>query len=244
MKTTLTRTSTCGEVLTHNGAVCDARFSKCCGGVSERFSSCWDEHDEEYLSPVRDCPDSMNGCLFPNLADEKEAEKWISSSPESFCNTHDKDILSQVLNDYDFETKDFYRWEVVYTQDELATLISRKLNTDFGKIKSITPGKRGASGRLITLHICGTRRCVTIGKELEIRRALSPTHLMSSAFTVTPLEISDEGIPARFKITGAGWGHGVGMCQIGAAVMAAKNYDYKTILKHYYKNSEITKLYD
>lgn len=236
--------STCGEVLTHNGAVCDARFSKCCGGVSERFSSCWDEHDEEYLSPVRDCPDSMNGSQFPNLADEKEAEKWISSSPESFCNTHDKDILSQVLNDYDFETKDFYRWEAVYTQDELATLISRKLNTDFGKIKSITPGKRGASGRLITLHICGTRRCVTIGKELEIRRALSPTHLMSSAFTVTPLEISDEGIPARFKITGAGWGHGVGMCQIGAAVMAAKNYDYKTILKHYYKNSEITKLYD
>ena len=175
---------------------------------------------------------------------KKEAEKWISSSPESFCNTHDKDILSQVLNDYDFETKDFYRWEAVYTQDELATLISRKLNTDFGKIKSITPGKRGASGRLITLHICGTRRCVTIGKELEIRRALSPTHLMSSAFTVTPLEISDESIPARFKITGAGWGHGVGMCQIGAAVMAAKNYDYKTILKHYYKNSEITKLYD
>lgn len=237
--------STRGEVLTFGGNVCDARFSKCCGGITESFSTCWDNHDEEYLSPVYDKAENPeNACANPNLTVESEARKWIMTSPEAFCNTRDEKILSQVLNDYDFETKDFYRWHVIYTQDELSSLVSGKLNVDFGKIIDLVPLKRGHSGRIIELRIHGEKRTITIGKELEIRRALSPSHLMSSAFVVERLDLSDNGIPSRFKITGAGWGHGVGMCQIGAAVMAAKGHDYKTILKHYYKNSEITKIYE
>lgn len=236
--------STRGEVLTYKGTVCDARFSKCCGGMTERFSTCWDNHDEEYLAPVLDSPDSLKGKrALPDLAKETEAKRWVLSSPEVFCNTHDGKILSQALNDYDTETKDFFRWSIVYTQEEIAHLISSKLNADFGEIKSIVPDRRGASGRLMTLHIHGARHSVTIGKELEIRRVLSPAHLKSSAFVVSPSGFSSKGVPARFRIDGAGWGHGVGMCQIGAAAMAAEGHNYKTILKHYYKNSEITQLY-
>ena len=165
------------------------------------------------------------------------------SSPDAFCNTDDEKILSQVLNDYDRETKDFYRWHVTYTQEQLASLISEKLKMDFGDITDLIPLERGKSGRICRLKIVGTKRTFTIGKELEIRRALSKTHLYSSAFVVDKKDV-ENGIPQTFELIGAGWGHGVGLCQIGAAVMGEKGYSYDQILLHYYHNAEIKKIYD
>lgn len=226
-------TATCGEVLTYNGHICDARFSKSCGGISELFENCWDDEHYNYLTPIRDAENE----LLPDLTNETEADLWIRTAPKAFCNTSDKEILSQVLNNYDRETTDFYRWQVHYTQAELSELVKKRSGIDFGTITDMQPIERGASGRLIKLKITGTKRSVIVGKELEIRKWLSESHLYSSAFVV------DKDAAGNFTLTGAGWGHGVGLCQIGAAVMAAKGYNYKQILQHYFSDSTIENLW-
>ncbi|HEY9551765.1 MAG TPA: SpoIID/LytB domain-containing protein [Prevotella sp.] len=227
-----------GEILASDGQICDARFSKCCGGLTEEFEYCWEDAPKNYLKVLAD---TENGSV-PDLTIEAAAEEWIRNTPEAFCNTGDKRVLSQVLNDYDQETADFYRWRVSYTQEQLSALIAKKINMDFGSIIDLVPVARGRSGRLYKLKIVGTKRTLTIGKELEIRRALSETHLYSSAFVVDKQE-DVNGIPQRFDLIGAGWGHGVGLCQIGAAMMGEKGYSYNEILMHYYPGAEIKKTY-
>lgn len=237
--------STCGTVLMYQDEICDARFSKCCGGALEEFQNCWENVKHPYLIRQRD---SKTENLLPDLRIEEEADKWIRTAPTAFCNTQDKKILNQVLNNYDQETVDFYRWKVSYTQQELAELIRKRSGIDFGKIIDLIPIERGASGRLVRLKIVGTLRTLIIGKELEIRRTLSPSHLYSSAFVIHKDGVSDlekrREIPARFILTGAGWGHGVGLCQIGAAVMGEQGYAYDEILSHYYPGSTLEKRYD
>ncbi|WP_080905774.1 SpoIID/LytB domain-containing protein [Parabacteroides sp. Marseille-P3160] len=228
-----------GEILTYDGEICDARFSKSCGGVTERFENCWEPVPHPYLTTLRDSRESG----FPDLRIEAEAERWIRTAPEAFCNTHDPAILGQVLNNYDQETTDFYRWKVEYTQAQLAELIHRKTQINFGEITDLIPLERGTSGRIVKLKIVGTRRTYIIGKELEIRRTLSETHLYSSAFVVDKEGETADGIPQRFCLTGAGWGHGVGLCQIGAAVMGAKGYGYQEILTHYFPGAAIERRY-
>ena len=223
---------TFGEVLMHDDKICDARFSKCCGGVSEEFRFCWEDRNVPYLTAIRDTADE---CAIPDLTDETNAERWIRAEPDSFCHTNDRRLLSQILNGYDSETNDFYRWKVHYTQEELRNIIYKKTQTDYGQIKALIPVERGRSGRICRLKIVGTRKSLTIGKELEIRRTISESHLLSSAFVIDT-DNEKSGIPSSFTLTGAGWGHGVGLCQIGAAVMGEKGYDYRTILHHYYKN--------
>ena len=198
-----------GQVLTYDNEICDARFSKCCGGQTEEFQYCWEDTPKPYLVSFRD----------------------------SYCNTSDKHVLSQVLNDYDQETPDFYRWTVEYSQKQLSELVNRKLKDDFGTITDLIPMERGKSGRIWKLKIVGTKKTFTIGKELEIRRALSETHLLSSAF-----EVEKSG--DKFILHGSGWGHGVGLCQIGAAVMGEQGKSYDEILLFYYRNAEIQRLYD
>lgn len=228
-----------GMVLMYGDEICDARFSKCCGGVSETFDTCWEDKDYPYLQPVID--DSENKDI-PDLSIEENAEKWIRTTPAAFCNTHDEKVLKQILNNYDQETTDFYRWKVKYSQKEISELIHRKTGIEFGDIKDLLPIQRGKSGRISRLKIVGTLHTVTIGKELEIRRALSESHLFSSAFVVDKTEVAGS-VPSEFTITGAGWGHGVGLCQIGAAMMGEKGYSYDKILLHYYRNAEIKKVY-
>ena len=228
-----------GQVLMSEGKICDARFSKCCGGAMEEFQYCWEDSPKPYLKAIGDTPEKT----IPDLTVEANAEEWIRTSPDSFCNTTDKNILSQVLNDYDQETTDFYRWRVDYTQEEISQLINSKLNIDFGQIMDLIPIERGKSARLCQLKIVGTKQTLTIGKELEIRRALSPSHLYSSAFVVDKEDVNTEGIPALFHIIGCGWGHGVGLCQIGAAVMGEKGYNYDQILAHYYPGADLKELY-
>ncbi|WP_300790595.1 SpoIID/LytB domain-containing protein [uncultured Bacteroides sp.] len=228
-----------GMVLMYGNEICDARFSKCCGGVSETFDTCWEDKDYPYLQPVIDNSENND---IPDLSIEENAEKWIRTTPAAFCNTHDEKVLKQILNNYDQETTDFYRWKVKYSQKEISELIHRKTGIEFGDIKDLIPMQRGKSGRISRLKIVGTLRTVTIGKELEIRRALSESHLFSSAFVVDKTEVAGS-VPSEFTITGAGWGHGVGLCQIGAAMMGEKGYSYNKILLHYYKNAEIRKLY-
>lgn len=228
--------ATFGEVLTYDGKICDARFYKACGGATELFENCWEEVHHPYLLPVAD---SAQGKL-PDLTQEAVAREWILSSPEAYCNTHDKQVLSQVLNNYDQETPDFYRWKVDYSQEELSSLVKEKMGIDFGKIIDLIPLRRGASARIIELKIVGEKRTMVIGKELEIRKALSTSHLYSSAFVVEKEE--REGI-LHFILRGAGWGHGVGLCQIGAAVMASQGIGYRSILSHYYPHSSLTKRY-
>ena len=228
-----------GMVLMYGDEICDARFSKCCGGVSETFDTCWEDKDYPYLQPVID--DSENKDI-PDLSIEENAEKWIRTTPAAFCNTHDEKVLKQILNNYDQETTDFYRWKVKYSQKEISELIHRKTGIEFGDIKDLIPMQRGKSGRISRLKIVGTLRTVTIGKELEIRRALSESHLFSSAFVIDKTEVAGS-VPSEFTITGAGWGHGVGLCQIGAAMMGEKGYSYDKILLHYYRDAEIKKVY-
>lgn len=231
--------ATRGQVLMWKGNICDARFSKCCGGAFEEFQYCWEGIKHPYLSKQRD---SKTGSGLPDLRVESEADQWIRTSPESFCNTKDKKILSQVLNNYDQETTDFYRWKIEYKQDELSELILKRSGIDYGQILDLIPVERGTSGRLVKLKIRGSKRTMTIGKELEIRRTLSTSHLYSSAFVIDKADIVDD-VPGRFILTGAGWGHGVGLCQIGAAVMGEQGYPYDTILLHYYIGATIDKLY-
>lgn len=228
-----------GEVLMYDGEICDTRFSKSCGGATELFENCWEERNVPYLESFSD---SKSGQL-PDLTQEDEAEKWILSQPDAFCATTDKHVLSQVLNGYDQETTDFYRWEVTYNQKELSDLIRKKSGIDFGEIIDLIPVRRGTSGRLVELKIVGSKTTLIIGKELEIRKMLSESHLYSSAFIIKK-EFEEGGVPARFRLYGAGWGHGVGLCQIGAAMMAEKGYGYKAILEHYYRNTQLKKLYN
>ena len=233
--------ATRGQILIYDNKICDARFSKCCGGATEEFEYCWEDKHYDYLSAVRDS-DKEEARPLPDLTNEKEAEHWIRKAPKSFCDTHDKKILSQILNNYDQETTDFYRWKVRYTQEELATLIRENTKTDYGDIIDLIPIQRGTSGRICKLKSVGSLKTLTIGKELEIRRTLSKSHLFSSAFVVDKGELKD-GVPQWFLLSGAGWGHGVGLCQIGAAVMGEKGYTYNEILLHYYKNAEIKRFY-
>lgn len=264
--------ATRGLVLTDgpDGSICDTRFSKCCGGVTERFSACWADEDFPYLQAIRDnaAKDSISSAgSVPDLSDEQTARNWILSSPEAFCNTSDPDLLSTVLNSYDQETADFYRWKVEYTQAGLSDLLRRRSGIDFGDVLELRPLKRGASGRIIELFIRGTLRTVIVGKELEIRRWLSESHLYSSAFVVDTVyeqrpdisetattgphavdthansEIHPAHVPAKFILHGAGWGHGVGLCQIGAAAMSARGGTFDRILAHYFRGSCLTRLY-
>ena len=219
------------------GVICDTRFYKCCGGVTEEFETCWEDTHFDYLVKMEDNDANRSLSLSKgpiNLTTEEGAKEWIMSNPEAFCNTNDKKILSQVLNDYDQETIDFYRWKVVYSQDELTALVARHA-PQLGKIIDLIPLKRGVSGRIYELKIVGEHKSIIIGKELEIRKWLSESHLYSSAFIV-------EKDGDTFTLYGAGWGHGVGLCQIGAAVMATKGYTYKEILAHYYPNTTIKQI--
>lgn len=229
-----------GQLLMSGGDICDARFSKCCGGVVEEFQYCWEDSPKPYLQALADSPKPSD---FPDLTVESQAEQWIRTSPPSYCNTHDARILSQVLNNFDQETSDFYRWRVSYTQSQIAELIARKLGMDFGKIVNLVPIARGRSGRLYKLKIVGTRKSLIVGKELEIRRVLSESHLYSSAFVVDRKSVGDDGIPAAFELIGAGWGHGVGLCQIGAAMMGEQGFGYDKILTHYYPGANIVRVY-
>jgi len=233
--------ATRGEVLMFDGKICDARFSKSCGGASETFENCWAPEHYPYLSKVIDNPTAPE-CFEQDLTIEANAEKWIRESPEAFCNTTDTKVLAQVLNNYDQETTDFYRWKVEYSQAEIAKLLARRSGFDFGEILDLIPVKRGESGRIIELKIVGTKQTVIVGKELEIRKWLSNSHLYSSAFVVDKSEIIN-GVPQYFTLTGAGWGHGVGLCQIGAAVMGEKGYTYDEILLHYFREAELKKIY-
>ena len=238
-----------GQILMEGDDICDARFSKCCGGVTEEFQYCWEDTPKNYLSSVRDIIQGVKSvgsaapAPLPSLQDEAAADAWIRSNPPAFCNTTDKKILSQVLNDYDQETADFYRWKVTLTQEKLQQLLDEKLKMSFGDIIDLQAEERGKSGRISKLRIVGTEKTFVIGKELEIRRALSDTHLYSSAFVVDRYDIDEKGVPQRFDIIGAGWGHGVGLCQIGAAVMGEEGFDYDAILLHYYQGAEIKKVY-
>ena len=232
--------ATWGQVLAYDGQLCDARFSKSCGGVYEEFENCWEEKHHPYLVARRDSEDEMN---FPDLSREADAEEWILTSPKAFCNTNDKEILSQVLNDYDQETTDFYRWRVEYTQEQLSDLIRRRTGDDYGRIRDLQPVARGTSGRLYKMKIVGEKKSKIIGKELAIRYALSESALYSSAFVVERHDIDGDGYPEKFVLRGAGWGHGVGLCQIGAAVMGAKGYNYKQILLHYFIGAQIESKY-
>jgi len=232
--------ATRGIVLTYGGELVDARFSKCCGGVMERFESCWEPVHHHYLDARRDSEAESD---FPDLRDGQAARRWILGVPDAFCNTTDAAILSQVLNDYDRETADFYRWTVRYTAAELSALFARRTGIDVGRITALEPLERGTSGRIIRLRVCGTAGTVVVGKELEIRRALSASHLYSSAFVVEPGEPDAAGLPSTFTLRGAGWGHGAGLCQIGAAVMGARGYDFRQILRHYFIDAELKRLY-
>lgn len=235
--------STAGLVLTHGGEICDARFSKCCGGATEIFPTCWDNEEHPYLKSFRDI---LPPQPLPDLTTEEGAAEWILSRPDAFCNTSDKTLLGKVLNNFDRTTTDFYRWEVTATADELAALILEKSGLDFGEIIDMTPVERGPSGRICRLKITGSRLTKTIGKELEIRRILSPSHLYSSAFIVEKSEkIADNGKKiTTFTLRGAGWGHGVGLCQIGAAAMCDAGYGFRQILEHYYPEASIQKAYE
>ncbi len=230
-----------GIVLINGDEICDTRYSKSCGGMSEAYENVWEPVKFSYLQPVVDYkfePDNLQ----LDLTIEENAVKWIRANPPAFCNTSDPKILNQILLDYDQETKDFYRWKVEYSQRELNNLIQEKLGIDFGEIVDLVPVERGYSARLIKLKIIGTKKSIIIGKELEIRRVLSKTHLYSSAFYVEKENVID-GIPQKFILYGAGWGHGVGLCQIGAAVMAEQGYQFDEILIHYFPNAKIKRIY-
>jgi len=242
--------ATSGEVLTYNDAICDARYYKCCGGISEKFENAWEPVVHPYLTKVVDndlTPVEFN----TDLTNEENARAWILGNPPAFCNTHDKEALLQVLNDYDQETQDFFRWQVTLSQVKIKELLSRKVGINVGDVLDLIPVERGVSGRIIRLKIVGSQQSIVIGKELEIRKTLSESHLYSSAFVVEKVVSTchccpnpqSTAIPSEFVLRGAGWGHGVGLCQIGAAIMGAKGYPYKEILSHYFPNAEMKKMY-
>lgn len=233
--------ATRGMVLAYAGELCDARFSKSCGGFTELFSTAWEDADVPYLQAFYDGEVSSSACRLP-LSDEANAANWIRHSPPAFCNAQDPAILTKILPNFDQATTDFFRWAVTLEQTELQSLLERKLGLSFGSIHLLEPVERGASGRLKRLRIVGEQRTLVIGKELEIRRALSPSHLYSSAFVIEPGAVQN-GVPARFTLRGAGWGHGVGLCQIGAALMAEQGYNAAQILQHYYRGTQLFEFY-
>jgi stage II sporulation protein D len=229
--------ATRGVFLICDNNICDARYHKACGGLTENFDNTWKNRSVSYLTSVSDA-----AFLHEPVQTEADAERWIIGHPEAWCNAHDGNILRQILPSFDQETADFFRWEVVYSRTELEEIIGEKSGLDFGNILNLTPLERGPSGRIIRLKIEGSRRTAIVGKELEIRRWLSRSHLYSSAFVVSA-EKDTSGLPIRFILHGAGWGHGVGLCQIGAAMMATQGYSAETILKHYFRGVEIKELY-
>jgi SpoIID/LytB domain protein len=217
--------------MTYQDEICDARYSKACGGLTEEFDTAWDGKRIPYLESISDA--SISHRL---IRTEEDARRWILSEPEVYCNTKDEALLEKILPDFDRETKGFFRWSVEYSPEELEEILREKSGFDFGTLKEIVPLRRGPSGRLSRLKIVGSKRSMIVGKELEIRRWLSRSHLYSSAFIVT----AEAG---RFIFHGAGWGHGVGLCQIGAAVMATRGFSAEKILKHYFRGVEIRKIY-
>ncbi len=226
-----------GVFLVYGDEICDARFSKSCGGISELFENAWEDVPVPYLQPVSDAL-----VQHSHIISESQAEQWILSSPEAFCNTNDVSILRQILPSFDQETTDFFRWTMRYARKELEEILAAKSGMNFGTLLDLVPVQRGPSGRIIKLKIVGSEKSVMVGKELEIRRWLSKSHLYSSAFVVRA-ERDEKGVPLRFILHGAGWGHGVGLCQIGAAVMATKGFKAEEIVKHYFRNAELRKLY-
>ena len=228
-----------GLFLTHEGRICDARYSKCCGGRTEVFATAWENAHFPYLAGISD---SDSDSESSPLATEAHVKSWLLSNPEAYCNTTDESLLGQILPSFDLETKNFYRWRVVYTAQELTAILREKSGIDFGALKRIEALERGPSGRISRLKIEGTRRTVTVGKELEIRRWLSPTHLLSSAFVVSARHDAAGDI-SHLTLDGGGWGHGVGLCQIGAAVMAARGFKSEDILAHYFRGAVLKKLY-
>ena len=228
-----------GIVLLSNSKICDTRYSKCCGGITESFENVWEAVRYNYLDSVIDYKYEPENYKI-DFSKEENARKWILENPPAYCNTTDAKILSHILVDYDRETRDFYRWKIEYEQNELAQIIHDKMGIDFGDIIDLIPVERGKSARLVRLKIIGTKRTLIIGKELEIRRVLSKSHLYSSAFVV---EKAGDDIPTKFILYGAGWGHGVGLCQIGAAVMAEMGYNFDEILLHYFSNASLKRIY-
>jgi peptidoglycan hydrolase-like amidase len=229
--------ATRGVLLTRDGEVCDARYHKACGGMTEDYATCWEEKAVSYLSHVSDA-----GRPMAPVRTEAEAEQWILSCPDVYCYTKRPDLLKKILPSFDRETGDFFRWQVSYSREELEGILAAKSGIDFGVLESITPVERGPSGRIRRLRIGGSKGAVIVGKELEIRRWLSPSHLMSSAFIVTAVR-DPSGVPVRFTLYGAGWGHGVGLCQIGAAAMAEKGFNAEEILRHYFRGAALVKRY-
>ncbi|MEN6421252.1 MAG: SpoIID/LytB domain-containing protein, partial [Smithella sp.] len=226
-----------GLFLVYDGEICDARYYKCCGGQTEIFATAWEDKNYDYLSNVSDDVEPRSP-----VRSESEALRWLSGRPPAYCNTRDRDLLKNILPAFDQETPDFYRWQVVYERKELEEIIRKKSGIDFGDLRSIESLERGPSGRISRLKIEGTKKTMIVGKELEIRRWLSPSHLLSSAFVVS-VERNADGDISRFIFTGGGWGHGVGLCQIGAAVMASKGFKAEEVLAHYFTGAQIKKLY-
>ena len=229
-----------GLVLAYADRVCDARFSKSCGGVMEEYATAWGDEAVPYLVARTDGPDPT--LPQPPLTEEAAFRSFVDSPPgDYYCNCTDEEVLNRVLNDYDVTTRDFFRWQVRLEAQEATDLVARKIGLDVGRITALEPVERGPSGRLVRMRIVGETGSAVIGKELEIRRALSPSHLYSSAFYVEPQGPPEE--PDAFVLIGAGWGHGVGLCQIGAAAMACRGIDYAEILAHYYPGAELKRLY-
>ncbi|MBM4322465.1 MAG: SpoIID/LytB domain-containing protein [Deltaproteobacteria bacterium] len=220
-----------GRVLIFQDEICDARYSKCCGGLTENFNTAWADIQIPYLTTVSDAPISHQ-----SIRTEEEATRWVLSPLEAYCRVMDEHLLERILSGFDQETKNFFRWKVEYPRKELEEILRQKSGFDFGTLIEILPLRRGPSGRISRLKIIGSKRSLIIGKELEIRRWLSRTHLYSSAFIV----VADA---KKFIFHGAGWGHGVGLCQIGAAAMATQGFSAEEILKHYFKGVEIKKIY-
>ena len=226
-----------GMVITYQNEICDARYSKACGGITEEFATAWDDKRVLYLKSILDAL-----VLHQPIRTEEEASAWILSEPEAYCNTKDEGLLKKILPSFDRETKSFFRWRVECSRQELEEILREKSGFDFGTLQEIIPLKRGPSGRISRLKIVGSKKSMLLGKELEIRRWLSRSHLYSSAFVVK-VKYHPNGKAERFILHGAGWGHGVGLCQIGAAVMATKGFSAEKILKHYFRGIEIKKIY-
>ena len=226
-----------GRVITYHDEICDARYSKACGGLTEDFDTAWEDKQVPYLTSTADAPVPLRP-----IATEEEATRWILSAPEAYCHTQDEHLLEKILPALDRETRSYFRWRTEYSRQELEEILKEKSGLDFGDLQEIVPLRRGPSGRICRLKIAGSKKSIVVGKELEIRRWLSRTHLYSSAFVVK-IERGPHGNAERFSFQGAGWGHGVGLCQIGAAVMAARGFSSEEILKHYFRGAEIKRIY-
>lgn len=232
-----------GKVLVYGDEICDTRYSKSCGGMTEVYRTAWENKDVAYLATAYDGPRSgLSGYSMP-LSAEANAEAWITSWPPAYCGMVTPELLARIVPAFDQETQDSYRWRIEYSQEELVEILHLRLGVDFGRLRALEPLERGQSGRIIRLRIVGEKRTLVLGKELEIRRALSRSHLYSAAFVVRAAQGNLSDYPGRFTFIGAGWGHGVGLCQIGAAVMADRGHSHEEILSHYFKGTEILGLY-